>query len=170
MEKLDTFLIEHQKTENTICRSMRPRPGEYLLVVHLCIFNSRGEMLIQKRQMHKDRYPGLWDLSAGGFVQSGEDAISAICREAREELGVSLEANAIRYIMTIPFSYVLDDLFCVQVDLDLKQLTLQAEEVSEAKWISQTELLQMRDHGQFVDYDRNILAYCFSCNQQSMFP
>ena len=41
--------------------------------LRLCLFSPRGELLIQRRQLRKDRYPGCWDISAGGFVRSGEE-------------------------------------------------------------------------------------------------
>ena len=57
-------------------------------VVHLHIFNSNGELYLQKRAMHKDIQPGKWDTAVGGHVDYGEDVVSALFREAREELGV----------------------------------------------------------------------------------
>jgi isopentenyldiphosphate isomerase len=55
--------------------------------VHALVFNSRGEVFLQKRSMQKDRQPGLWDSSASGHVDSGEDYDRAVVRELQEELG-----------------------------------------------------------------------------------
>ena len=63
------------------------KKGEYGLVVHVAIFNQAGEMLIQKRQSTRDRFPNLWDISAGGHSIQGETSEEAIAREALEELG-----------------------------------------------------------------------------------
>ena len=129
MELLDTYFSQYQKTGHVVDRSSYKGDlsGEYLMVVHLCVFNSRGEMLIQKRQLHKDRYPGMWDLSAGGFVQSGETVNDAVLREAREEIGVDFGAADIKYIMTVPFSYVLDGFFSVQGDFKIEDFTVQQQ-------------------------------------------
>ena len=164
MERLDAYLCQHQKTGHVVCRDDYKSlfPGEVLKVVHLCIFNSRGEMLIQRCQLHKDRYPGMWDLSAGGFVQSGETVNDAVLREAHEELGIQLAPESIRYIMTVPFSFVLDEFFAVQADCEIDDLVLQEEEVLEAKWVTHEEVLQMYKEGKFVDYDVNLLSYCYS--------
>jgi 16S rRNA (adenine1518-N6/adenine1519-N6)-dimethyltransferase len=54
----------------------------------MLIFNSRGELLLQRRSMWKDRNPGRWDSSAAGHLDSGETYAEAARRELREELGV----------------------------------------------------------------------------------
>ena len=55
--------------------------------VHVLVFNARGEIFLQKRSMTKDRQPGVWDSSASGHVDSGEDYDTTAVRELREELG-----------------------------------------------------------------------------------
>jgi isopentenyldiphosphate isomerase len=58
--------------------------------VHVLVFNSRGEVFLQKRSMKKDRQPGLWDSSASGHLDSGEDYDACAVRELREEIGMVL--------------------------------------------------------------------------------
>lgn len=58
-------------------------------VVHLQLFNSRGELYLQKRALHKDIQPGKWDTAVGGHVDYGENIQTALRREAREELGIT---------------------------------------------------------------------------------
>lgn len=57
-------------------------------VVHLHVFNSRGELYLQKRPEWKDIQPGKWDTSVGGHVDLGESVEIALRREVREELGI----------------------------------------------------------------------------------
>jgi isopentenyldiphosphate isomerase len=57
-------------------------------VVHLYLFNSKGDLYLQKRAMNKDIQPGKWDTSVGGHISPGESANEAIIREAAEELGL----------------------------------------------------------------------------------
>ena len=59
--------------------------------VHVFIFNRSGELLLQKRSRWKDRHPNLWDSSAAGHVDAGEEYDQTAARELREELGVSVE-------------------------------------------------------------------------------
>ena len=58
-------------------------------VVHLHVFNSRGEVFLQKRPQWKDIQPGKWDTSVGGHMDYGESPDDALRREAGEELGLS---------------------------------------------------------------------------------
>jgi isopentenyldiphosphate isomerase len=55
--------------------------------VHVLVFNSRGEVFLQKRSMAKDCFPGKWDSSASGHLDCGEDYDACALRELREELG-----------------------------------------------------------------------------------
>jgi isopentenyl-diphosphate delta-isomerase type 1 len=57
-------------------------------VIHLHIFNKKGELLLQKRSVKKDIQPGKWDTSVGGHVDYGETVEEALVREVREELGI----------------------------------------------------------------------------------
>ncbi len=58
-------------------------------VVHLHIFNQKGDLFLQKRAMSKDIQPGKWDTAVGGHVDYGETIEEALRREVREELGVT---------------------------------------------------------------------------------
>lgn len=59
--------------------------------VHLLVFNTRGEVYLQKRSFRKDTFPGAWDSSASGHLDSGETYDACAIREAREEIGLFLE-------------------------------------------------------------------------------
>ena len=63
--------------------------------VHILVFNNLGELFLQKRSGLKDRHPRLWDSSAAGHVNAGEDYDVAANRELREELGVSAKLTRV---------------------------------------------------------------------------
>ena len=58
--------------------------------VHLLVFNAAGRVFLQKRSIKKDRQPGLWDSSASGHVESGEEYDACAVRELKEEIGLHL--------------------------------------------------------------------------------
>jgi len=92
MESIEYFPLVNEDGEvsgrasRTECHS-----GTFLLhpVVHLHVFNSAGELYLQKRAMNKDIQPGKWDTSVGGHVDYGEEVMDALRREVREELGIT---------------------------------------------------------------------------------
>jgi len=58
-------------------------------VVHLHVFNSAGDIYLQKRPEWKDIQPGKWDTAVGGHIDYGESPEEALLREVREELGIT---------------------------------------------------------------------------------
>jgi isopentenyl-diphosphate delta-isomerase type 1 len=71
----------------------RPRSEVHRLglkhrAVHVLVFNSRGEVFLQKRSMKKDCFPGVWDSSASGHLDRGESYDACAMRELHEEIGL----------------------------------------------------------------------------------
>jgi isopentenyl-diphosphate delta-isomerase type 1 len=71
--------------------------GKYIhRIVRIFLYNSGGELLIQRRADHLQSNPGLWDHAAAGHVDEGEEWDIAAHRELREELGVDVPLTYIR--------------------------------------------------------------------------
>lgn len=130
-------------------------------MVHICIFNSEGHMLIQQRQPFKAGWPNMWDVSVGGSAIAGESSQSAAEREVLEELGYELSLKNNRPVLTIHFEDGFDDIYMVEKDLNMEALRLQPEEVQAVKWASLEEILQMIEVGVFIPYHKELIRLLF---------
>lgn len=74
-------------------RRLVHRDGDKHRAVHVLVFNSKGELFLQKRSMLKDTFPGAWDSSASGHLDCGEDYDACAIRELREEIGLSVATS-----------------------------------------------------------------------------
>ncbi len=128
------------------------KEGDYHLIIHLCIFNSKGELLIQRRQPWKKGWPNMWDLSVGGSALIGEDSREAAEREAKEELGIDIDLTEYRPKFTINFPRGFDDYWMIEKDIPLEDFKLQEEEVSEVRWVNKEQLQELVDKGMFIKY------------------
>ncbi|AUT06107.1 Isopentenyl-diphosphate Delta-isomerase [Streptococcus parauberis] len=157
----DIYDIYRNKTGRTMERGSNFKEGDLHLVVHLCIFNTNGELLIQQRQKDKEGFPNMWDISVGGSALAGETPQQAVMRETLEELGICIDLSQIRPQFTINFDQGFDDTFLVIADVDLNSLTLQEEEVQDAKWASRKEIFKMMTEGSFIPYHLGKIQLCF---------
>ncbi len=87
-EEIFDIVNDHDEVIGRQTRHEVHRLGLKHRAVHVLLFNSRGDVFLQKRSMTKDRQPGLWDSSASGHVDAGEDYNACAVRELDEELGL----------------------------------------------------------------------------------
>jgi len=89
-KELFPVVDEQGKVMGSISRA-KAHDGTKILhpVVHLHVFNSKGELYLQKRPEWKDIQPGKWDTAVGGHVDYGETPEQALVREASEEIGIT---------------------------------------------------------------------------------
>ncbi len=161
MEEFDLYDKERRKTGKTLVRGSKVPKGFFRLVIHVCIFNSEGKMLIQQRQSFKDGWANMWDISAGGSSIAGDTSQSAAEREVKEELGISLSLENVRPALTVHFDEGFNDIYTVIQDVDLESLHLQKEEVKDARWATEDEILSMIDNGEFVIYEKSFITLLF---------
>lgn len=170
MELVDLYDENRLPLGRTAERDAPKSPGEYRMVVHVCVFDRRGRLLIQQRTPEKFTWPNLWDVSVGGGVDAGETSRQGAEREFREELGYSLDLSGLRPSVTVNFDGGFDDFYILTQDLDLEGLTLQKEEVLAVRWASLEEILDMLDRGTFIPYPEGFLRFLFDMREQFGFP
>ena len=108
--------------------------------VHILVFNSRGELFLQKRSMTKDEQPGKWDSSAAGHVDSGEDYLGCARREIEEELGIVTD-GPMKPLFKLPASCLTGNEFCVVYRYRWDgPMVLHPEEIDDGQWVSTEEM------------------------------
>lgn len=125
--------------------------------VHILVYNSRGEVFLQKRSLLKDQLPGCWTTSCSGHVDSGEDYDTAAIRELREELGIGIESID-------QLSRLAQHHACRETGMEFIRIygllwdgdmTLDEQEISEGRW------LDPEDISDWIALDRRAFAPSF---------
>ncbi len=125
-------------------------PGDYHLVVHIWIQNSRGEFLLTKRSPNKG-YPNMWECT-GGSALAGDDSLAAALREVREETGLILLPENGHILMTDDGEDYIGDIWLFRQDFELADVVLQPGETCDVCYASAKEILQMYEDDAFVPY------------------
>ena len=161
MELFDLYTAEREKTGRTMVRGEPVPEGFYRMVVHVCIFDPEGRMLIQQRQPFKEGWSNLWDVTVGGSAISGDNSRTAAERETREELGLAIDLSQERPSLTIHWEHGFDDFYILTQPVDLESLNLQYEEVQAVRWASKEEILHMIDTGEVIPYEKGLIELLF---------
>lgn len=162
METWDIYDVHRQPKGRTHIRGTKVAEGDYRMIVHVVIFNTQGQMLIQQRQSFKQGWSNLWDVSAGGSVASNETSQEGIHRELWEELGYDYDFSKQRPKLTFNFEHGFDDWYVIEKDIDMQTLHLQYEEVQNVRWATLDEIYAMIRMQQFVAYHPEIFAVLFA--------
>lgn len=164
MEIIDIY-DKHRNKLRTALRGEKLGENEYRLVVHVCIFNSKDQLLIQKRQPFKKSWSGLWDVTVGGGAQAGESSAEAAERELYEELGIRYDFTDIRPLVSVSFTAGFDDYYIIECEVEPDTLQLQYEEVEKAEWADKDRVLSMISDGSFIPYHRGFIEWLFDARK-----
>lgn len=151
-ELWDLYTKDREKTGELHRRGDEMKDGEYHLVIHVCIFNSKNQLLLQQRQPFKEGWPNMWDVTVGGSALQGESSFQAAERELFEEIGLKLDLAETRPNFTINFAQGFDDYYILEQEVDLTALCLQEEEVQAVRWVSREEARKMQEEGVMIPY------------------
>ena len=164
-EKVDLFDRNDRPLGSSAAKRQAHEQGWWHRSAHVWIYDSRGRILMQKRSPAKEAFPGLWDISVAGHVSAGETPLQGALREMREEIGLSVPEEDLRYLTTIHMEYPYPErgwvnrehcyVYLLRRDLDPDALVLQAEEVSQVRFFSMDEfsLLTLAERGVAVPHE-----------------
>lgn len=99
------------------------------------------EVLFQRRSEKVDRYPGKWDIAAGGHINYGESVLDAVVREAREEIGAELNKEKLSLAVVTPSLFANNILreFIYDYTSHPDHFHFDDQEVSEVRWVPLSE-------------------------------
>ncbi len=161
MELWDIYNRDRQISGQTMERGSEFPDSALHLVVHICIFNSNGDMLIQQRQPFKEGWPGLWDITVGGSAVAGDSSQQAAEREVLEEIGYHVDFSEKRPHLTVNYDHGFDDFYLLEADIDISTLHLQAEEVKQVRWATREEIKELIDAKEFLPYYKSLIDVLF---------
>ena len=136
MEYLNVYDNNKNKLDKKIVRGDKLSNDEHILVAVIFIKNKDNKYLIQKTSLEKS---GLYS-TTGGHVLYNEDSKTSIIREVKEELGIDIANDDIKYIGSILFGVPFGDIYYLEKDIDIDSVKLQKEEVSSVPYMTKEEI------------------------------
>ena len=154
MEIWDLYDVDGNPTGRRMVRAHDIPAGYYHLVCEVLVRHVDGDYLLMRRSLRKDVFPGCWEATAGGSALAGEDALTCIRRELREETGIVARdfEQVARLIInddTIFYTWL-----CV-TDWDKNAVTLQEGETMDFRWVSEKEFIAYLHSDQVVTTQRD---------------
>ena len=152
MELWDIYDGSGRRTGQTMYRGDPFPEGALHLVVEIWLVHPKtGHYLLQQRSLQKRSMGGRWSATTG-CAQAGEDARTTAIRELGEELGIKAAPSDLIFLREIFRLHALWEVYALPCDHTIESLTLQPEEVSDARWVSRDELLTMIDREEMFLY------------------
>lgn len=152
MELWDLYDQERRATGRTHVRGVPLPQGAYHLIADIWTVTSGGKLLITQR--HPQKHHGLLWECTGGAVLSGEDSLAGAVRELGEEVGLSVRPEELTLLHSVRLADRFVDTYCLHRDLTLRELTLQPEEVVDARLVTLDTLVRMWQAGLVVPRER----------------
>ncbi len=134
---------QHDQVIGQACRSEVHRLGLRHRSVHVLLFNQAGQLFLQKRSSSKDTWPGFWDSSASGHLDSGETYDACAVREVREELGWELGDGLNRRFKIEACPETGQEFVWVYHSRAEGPFVLHPEEIEDGRWFSMAEVNRM---------------------------
>ena len=164
MELLDIVDENGTPTGGVIDRETAHQKGIRHRTAHLWLLRRREgrvQVLLQKRSLEKDSYPGCYDISSAGHIPAGVDFIPSALRELREELGLQARPEELILCGVRRFEYEsvfhgkpfhdnqVSRVYALWRDVEPEALTLQKEEVERVVWMDYDQCVQGVAEGSF---------------------
>lgn len=149
-EKFDVLNELGEFTGEIATRDECHKKGLWHRAVYAFIIDDKGNILLQKRSENKKLWPNMWDVTVGGHVDAGEFGRQALIREVKEELGIEIKDDDVKYLISSTSINEQGDIinkhyneyYLITKNIDISDIKIQKEEVSEVRYFSKDELLK----------------------------
>lgn len=148
MEYFDVVDINKNKINKILPRGAALQEGEYNVGVEVWIINSNNKLLLTQRSPLKS-HPLRWECP-GGCLMAGETSKEGAVREIKEEIGLDIDIEQLHFITSSLYKYQFVDIYTIKLDVSLADLSLQAEETSDACLVSISDFLKLNSENQIV--------------------
>lgn len=130
----DIYDENRHKTGRLHLRGTPWEEGEYGLVVCVWVYDGRGKLLLTKRAPEKS-FAGTWE-NSGGAARAGEDSLTAVHRELKEETGIDAPLEAFEKLDSERDKNTFYDFYCLKYPVSLQKIVLQPGETDDCMWAS----------------------------------
>jgi isopentenyldiphosphate isomerase len=156
--ELLTKVDKNNKVIGSIPRGVAHKSPDIIYrTIFVVVKNDKDKVLLQKRSSTKDLYPDCWDLSVGGHVNFGKSYIETAVQELKEELGIKASAKELNFIGEVLVKLPASNEFFHVFEYTLKptdKIQLEADEVSDTKWMSINEIKESMQQQKLKWYPR----------------
>lgn len=177
MEFIDIYNDLGQKSDIIIDKNEAHKKALIHKGVCVWIINSNNEILLQTRSSSV-MFPNMLDISFSGHIKAGESPIEAAVREGKEELGIDVEINKLKYLFSCReyggidgyFENEIDDVFIYKADIPIEEFKFFDNEVKKVSYVSleQFKMMLKNNYDEFVPYETHYLFLLSTLNSRLM--
>ena len=169
-EMIDIYDDDRRFTGERLPRKTKLGKGQYMLYVLALIRNKEGKYLVTQRALDKKWAAGWWEIPGGGAM-AGEDSLTALKREVREETGINL-TNANCKVLYSYKNYdekggdnYFADIYLAEADFTIDDVNVDRNEVIGLALADLDKIKQLHEETGFLHYERIMTALTDSKNE-----
>ena len=166
MEYLQVFDEFKNKSDEKIERSLKKAltGNKYFMIILLFIEND-NKFLLQKTSILRNSEIA----TTGGHVTYGDDGYITVFKEAKEELGITLDKNLLNLVDTITWKNCFVEIYYTNQKIDINDIIIQEDEVESVKFYTIDEINKLIDDNKLrkgnIEPFKKVLEYRNICKK-----
>lgn len=158
MELLDIVDEKGKPTGKTVEREIAHRQGILHRTSHVWVMRKiRGktQVLLQRRSVNKDSFPGCYDISSAGHIPAGDEFLESALRELEEELGIIAKPKELIYCGQRRFEFrewfhghefwdnQVSNVYALRRNIKASSVIIQEAEIEAVQWMDLDQCINM---------------------------